>query len=190
MRLLPFADPAPPCVRSLVADCESRAGDTLGLSYRLEGDLSRLRLPAPATPRRADGLWHHTCFEAFFGVAGSRPYCELNFSPSGAWAAYAFEDYRAGMQPLRLSSPPRARWKRSAQVLELTVEIDAAELVGAHRACALRLGLAAVIEERSGTISHWALHHPTGEPDFHRHEGFVLDLSGPMVGARGETTGT
>ena len=28
-----------------------------------------------------DGLWRHTCFEAFVGIPGAEPYYEFNFSP-------------------------------------------------------------------------------------------------------------
>ena len=34
---------------------------------------SSLRVPAAAPPARADGLWRHTCFEAFIAAPGSRP---------------------------------------------------------------------------------------------------------------------
>ena len=61
---------------------------------------SALLVPAPAPPVRTDGLWRHTCFEAFIAPAGSSEYWEYNFSPSGAWAAYHFTAYRTGMTPL------------------------------------------------------------------------------------------
>ena len=49
---------------------------------------------------RTDGLWRHTCFEAFIAAAVRPEYWEYNLSPSGAWAAYHFTGYRAGMEPL------------------------------------------------------------------------------------------
>jgi hypothetical protein len=39
--------------------------DMLVLHYALEADMSRVRVPAPGAGARADGLWKHTCFEAF-----------------------------------------------------------------------------------------------------------------------------
>lgn len=36
--------------------------------------------------------------------------------------------------------------------------------------------LSAVIEEADGTISYWALAHPSDKPDFHHPDSFVLDL--------------
>jgi hypothetical protein len=40
-----------------------------------------------------------------------------------------------------------------------------------------RLGLSAVIEEKGGSKSYWALAHPPGAPDFHHQEAFALELS-------------
>ena len=39
---------------------------------RWSGDLGALRMPEPRPPVRTDGLWRHTCFEAFIGHAGVR----------------------------------------------------------------------------------------------------------------------
>src|SRR4026207_1596869 len=73
----------------------------LRLRYFLDGDIDRIALPArgaarraarPArgAPGRAERLWQDTCFEAFVARRDARAYCELNFSPSEAWAAYGF----------------------------------------------------------------------------------------------------
>ena len=62
--------------------------------FDLEGDVGRLRVPPSRRAARTDGLWHHTCFEAFVACAGAPGYLEFNLSPSGEWAVYAFDDYR------------------------------------------------------------------------------------------------
>ena len=49
----------------------------------------------------------------------------------------------------------------------------------------LRLGLSAVIEDDSGKLSYWALKHPSGKPDFHHPDTFVLEIAPP----NGEVTG-
>ena len=72
-------------------------------------DLAALRLPEPRPAVRTDGLWRHSCFEAFIGHGGARDYWEYNFSPSGAWAAYHFTGYREGMAPLLKGAPPGHR---------------------------------------------------------------------------------
>ncbi len=40
----------------------------------------------------------------------------------------------------------------------------------------LSIGLSAVVEDESGALSHWALRHPPGKPDFHHREAFALEL--------------
>lgn len=41
------------------------------------------------------------------------------------------------------------------------------------------IALSAVIEEKDGTKSYWALHHPPGAPDFHHPDCFALTLEAP-----------
>jgi hypothetical protein len=43
----------------------------------------------------------------------------------------------------------------------------------------LHLGFTAVIEDRDGRLSYWALRHPPGKPDFHHADSFALKLSLP-----------
>lgn len=143
----------------------------LTLRYRLEGDPGRLSVPAPASPRRTDGLWRHTCFEAFVQAAAGPGYLEFNFSPSGEWAAYRFDGRRLGMRELELRAGPVIRCRLDPGMLELesTLTLDAVP-----GDAALRLGLAAVIESTDGSTSWWALRHPPGRADFHDPAGFTL----------------
>jgi hypothetical protein len=179
MQLLAHPSAPGSAVRNLEAHAEWGADGRLRLSWRLDADLSGLRLPAAAAPVRADELWRHTCFEAFVARLREPAYCELNFSPSGAWAAYGFSGYRSGMAALDLAAPPDARWRRGAQELALEVALQSQDLLPGATAGALRIGLSAVIEDRSGTISYWALCHRQGKPDFHHAEGFALELAAP-----------
>jgi len=190
MRLL--AHPAALCgsIRNFDANAERSANGLLRLNLRLKADLSQLQVPPAAAPARADGLWRHTCFEAFIAAPGSPAYCELNFSPSGEWAAYAFTGYRTGMTPLHLPAAPAARWHRDSTKLELEVALRPGELLPGADAIPLRVGLCAVIEEQSGTISYWALWHPAGKPDFHHPDGFVLELAISNSAAGREIEGT
>jgi hypothetical protein len=112
-------------------------------------------------------LWQHTCCEIFVAPQAGAAYHEFNFSPSGEWAAYAFERYREGGS-LTVADPGIAV-RRSAQRLQLdaSIRIEAGKLA---------LGLAAVIEEQDGRLSYWALRHPAGKPDFHHREAFALEL--------------
>jgi len=64
-----------------------------------------LRLPEEAQFDRTDGLWRTTCLELFVKSVDDPAYFEFNFSPSGQWAAYQFDAYRAGMRPLAVNRP-------------------------------------------------------------------------------------
>ena len=147
-----------------------RPDGALALAYRLHGDLARMRVPPPQQP--TDGLWRHTCCEAFILGADAPVYREFNFSPSGAWAAYRFSAYREAGEHLVLADPGIV-CRVTADQLDLEVGIAAAALPPGP----LRLGLAAVIEAAAGGLSYWALRHPPGRPDFHDPDSFALELA-------------
>lgn len=151
-------------------------GGGLRLSFRLDADLGQLLLPVMRSPRPADGLWQHTCFELFVARRGAPAYHEFNFSPSGEWAAYAFGANRRGMRPLALAEAPAACWQSRPDRLDLEVMLPVQGLPPEPAAAALRIGLCAVIEAQSGTITHWALRHMGNQPDFHHPDSFVLEL--------------
>ena len=149
---------------------------TLTLTYTLKGDLDRVRIPQPRPARVAERLWQHTCCELFVRRAGEPAYHEFNFSPSGEWAAYAFDSYRGGARLLDASLDPRIRVRREAGVLELQAVIPLDRLSPLHARSALALSVTAVVEERGGALSYWALAHPADKPDFHHGNAFVLEL--------------
>ena len=164
----------------------SRADDGgLAITYSLEGELSRLCLPAQCASSRVDGLWQHTCFEAFVSVKGEPAYREFNFSPSGEWAAYAFKDYRDG-SPLSPDSNPQIKMRVIGNRLEVDALIRRECLPPTQKNRRLLLGLSAVIEEEDGILSYWALKHPPGRPDFHHPDSFVLELNPNNVDDRSD----
>lgn len=158
---------------SLTAGVETTAGGGLRLRYVFSGPLALVKLPDDSVPTRADGLWQHTCCEAFVAVPGEAVYREFNFSPSGAWAAYRFSDYRS-TAALPLGPVPAIACQLSADHLLIDVMLDAAWL---PREPALSIGLCAVVETTDGERSYWALAHPAPQPDFHHREGFALKLT-------------
>jgi hypothetical protein len=184
--LLAHPDTPSEAVRRLAARAQLAGPDSLRLQYLLEADPGHIRIPPPAAEvGRADKLWAHTCFEAFVGFDEAAQYLELNFSPSGQWAAYRFESYRQGMVPAVLERAPRLALQRRAKQLELQAEVRLGGTLGApgfgEKASAdrcLRIALSAVVEDREGRLSYWALRHPPGRPDFHHPEGFSLALEG------------
>jgi len=146
------------------------------LTYTLKGDMSRIRVGTEVTPGPADGLWKHTCFEAFIQPGGSSGYYEFNFAPTRQWAVYRFASYRQGMTPMELASPPDISVRKAPDYLELqsTFPLPISAAAGAARRT--RLGLAAVVEEESGRLCYWSGRHPEGKPDFHNADGFAFEL--------------
>ena len=175
-----------PAVRTIEVHAERTAGGGLELAYRLRGDIARLRIPDPRQPGHCDGLWEHTCFEAFVAVAGEEAYHEFNFSPSGAWAAYVFTGYRRRDDRWTLLAAPELAARLSAGRVELEVLIPTSLLPALPVAVTWQIGLCAVIEAADvvdGRHSYWALRHPVALPDFHHRGGFALELppSGPVA---------
>jgi hypothetical protein len=171
--LVPHPSTPAGAVRRLTVSALREPPDALRLDYRLTGDLERIAVPAPRVSVRADELWRHTCFEAFIARAAGAGYHELNFSPSGEWASYRFGGYRARAAAEPEDAAPELRISQTSGELSVRAVIRPPELRGADLQ---RLALAAVIEDRDGNLSYWALQHPPGKPDFHHPHGFVLEI--------------
>ena len=150
----------------------------LRFHYSLRGDLSRLRLPAAAAGERRDGLWRHTCFEAFIRGGDGQRYLELNFSPSACWAFYAFDAYREGMRSPPADPPVTVSTQVGENVLSLNAAVPVAVLRAVLPMSGLRVALTAVVEDDAGQHTWWALAHAPGKPDFHHDAGFVMSLEG------------
>ena len=144
----------------------------LVLHYRLRGDTAAVRWPPAEGGGAADGLWQHTCFEAFIGTAGQTAYHEFNFSPSGRWAHYAFSRERERATDPTHAAPPLIDLQRTAEGVDLVAVLDRHALPPAPWA----IGLCAVIEGLQGQLAHRALHHPRDKPDFHHRAGWTLHL--------------
>lgn len=149
----------------------------------LEYDI-RSRDPVLLQPRvaaaagRHDNLWKHTCCEWFVAATAiGGAYLEFNFSPTGDWAAYAFDSPRTGrrdflwtaeraMPQIRhvaetLADGPWAHWCRVN--VQLEIPLDAA----------VAFVNPAVVLETTAGVSYWAARHPHAHPDFHHPAGFV-----------------
>ena len=161
-----------------------RSSAELKLTFCLDGDIPRIRVAPPTTPRFARDLWQHTCFEAFIaingqaGQAGQSAYHEFNFAPSGEWAFYAFSGYRKGGPVADEMLHPNIAIRSTANRLELDAVVPLDHLSAIHARALLRIGLSAVIETSDG-LSYWALRHPKDKPDFHNADGFTLSLEPP-----------
>jgi hypothetical protein len=145
------------------------------LKYRVSGDVSALVLPPFAPSARADELWQHTCFEAFIRPSPHDAYFEFNFAPSTQWAAYGFSSTRQGMHNVD-ARPQRIEAEQGDGFYSLDVLVDLTGIPALLEEQPWRLNITAVIEEKDGRKSYWALEHPPGKPDFHQPDCFVLEL--------------
>jgi hypothetical protein len=161
---------------SIEVSFERHGDGRLWLRYHVEILLDALILPYEAEPLRTDGLWKTTCFEVFIQRPQHKTYVEFNASPSSQWAAYSFDDYRAGMAELPIEAAPEIGLDASESHFALEVSYN---LPPEWAGQPLELGLSAVIEENDGTKSYWALAHPPGQPDFHHGDCFALQLAAP-----------
>ncbi len=78
--------------------------------------------------------------------------------------------------------PPEMEMLAAADRIELAVTVELERPFGLVAGLAWQVGLAAVIEDRRGRLSYWALAHPPGEPDFHHRDCFALELPPPERG--------
>ena len=145
----------------------------LTLQYSLIGNHTTLILPSSKkSPSHKEGLYRHTCFEAFVGGGKTDKYTEFNFSPSGDWCAIFFDNYRKpsnqqGVEkPNKLLLSPLTLTENS---LNLKVVID----LSALKTPPLKLGLSTVLEHSDNSLSYWSLSHGNEKADFHNSEHWL-----------------
>ncbi|WP_265947303.1 DOMON-like domain-containing protein [Dechloromonas sp. A34] len=148
----------------------------LALNFRLTGDPHDFIIPPPSPATATDGLWQHTCCEAFIASDSGTDYREFNFSPSGQWAAYRFTDYRGRDERFQAPLAPLSTFRLLPDGFQLDATIARALL---PTAAMLHVGLSAVIEGSDGSRSYWALSHGGPAPDFHLRSSFTLQLETP-----------
>jgi len=147
------------------------------IDFHLQGAIPDIELPVRRSGVQGptDGLWEHTCMEAFISTPTDTAYREFNFSPSGDWAAYAFDDYRhrsKGWKPMTI--PQSSTQTDGKRFWHMQILIPSKLLPESSR---FQTGLSAVIETRGGLRAYWALSHATAQPDFHDRSGFCLNIS-------------
>jgi hypothetical protein len=150
----------------------SLEGNVLTLRFRINDELEALVIPPHAPAVHTDELWRTTCCEWFVADANGTGYAEFNFSPSGAWAAYRFDDYRRGMRADALAGGPSiaVAIADGALMLEATLPWT--------RSDPARFGCSAVLQHLDGRKAYHALAHAPGGPDFHAAACFVGQLGG------------
>lgn len=173
--LVPHRDFPSSAIQSIAVEASRGSAGRLELGYRASGAVERVRWPDWKGVEPADGLWEHSCFEAFVGTAGNPAYAELNFSTSGQWGAYAFTGYRQGMARIDNVLVGGGRTFGDG-IVEVRRTVDLPDWVDVGT---WALGLSAVIETLNDEKSYWALAHPEGAPDFHNAICFAARLAAP-----------
>lgn len=128
--------------------------------FRLEGDVSAIKIPAPADASRQDNLWKTTCFEIFWQPEGGSYYREFNLSPSSQWACYDFDDFRLNSRDAPVEVIAIACVHNEGG---LDLRADIASELPLPAAVALN----AIVEDKDGNIQFWALAFEPGKPEFH-----------------------
>lgn len=165
------ASPVPDGVSVTVAVSCAEAG-TWQLDYRLHDAHGVVRWPTAAPRMPSDGLWQHTCCEAFIAVPDSEAYVEFNASPAGQWACYRFSAYRSRADQGQPTWRPLIECAQDGDTTTVSVPIPPALIPARAR----ELGISCVIETHAGAMSYWAIAHPSAQPDFHHRDSFALTL--------------
>lgn len=155
-----------------------RRGNLLSIAFSMLGPVSEIAIPVGETfPARKNRLWETTCFELFVAVKGSANYWEFNFSPGGNWNVFSFADTRAGMKEEKAYSSLQPVLRIEQGALKLSLDLDIGRII--PKTVPLEVAVCAVLENKNGGKSHWALAHPALRPDFHLRDGFRLSFPGP-----------
>lgn len=167
--------PATPCaaVDAIDITVMPAADGGLIVRYRVHGLPDGIRLPSPQPSGPTDGLWQHTCCEAFIAAVDGPEYREFNFSPSSQWAAYRFTTYRERDIGFAPAKAPRITLRLLVDGFQLEAALSPPLLPDGKT---LLLGLTTVIEAADGSKSYWALQHCAAQPDFHLRQSFALTL--------------
>ena len=155
--LVRHPDTPPGAILAIDAELERLPSGAIAI-YRVHGDISKLVIPPLAEPVRTDDLWRTTCFELFVAGEGA-PYREYNFSPSGQWAAYQFDDYRVGMR--------NAIAEIETEIYLSSNDLSFSAKINDEFPNPVLVWMTAVIQEQGGAIQYWSTGFAPGKPDFH-----------------------
>ena len=179
LSLEPHPDARCEAVQRIEAEAARPRSGSLVLRWCVTGRINDLLLPHVVAPLRAEELWRHTCFESFICASCVGMYYEFNLAPSKLWSAHAFDGYRSGMRVADEIELQHVNVTSDDAHFEIQASLALENVpLRLTRDSEWQLGLSAVIEERNGRLSYWALAHPPGKPDFHHSDCFALELPG------------
>ena len=172
--LVPFPDPAPPGI--IISGRIEREHEKLAVYYSLTGNREEILIPVSASrPGRRDQLWTETCFEFFLAIRDQPQYWEFNLSPSGNWNAYRMDAYRrVGFREEMSIEQLQVEVLKNGDCISAAVSVELSQIIPAGEI--IQVGVASVIQTRSGQETYWALAHPAPYPDFHLKNSFLLQL--------------
>lgn len=154
---------------SLVGAIEQQGPSTLNVGFWLRDPNQYVLWPelVAAHPRQ-DFLWEQTCFEIFIGVKEEDFYREINLSPSQAWQAYQFEEYRYPEEmPLQVAYDiDLNQLKRTHYGLNVSLDLTDFMALNKLKWADLFLGLSAVLKTPQGD-QYYAMQHSSPQADFH-----------------------
>ena len=172
--LRPFAS-SPTTADYIISGVVARSEGKLVIDYSLKGPLDMLCMRPPAkVPLRKDRLWEETCFECFIGRDSQKGYWEINLSPAGHWNIYQFDGYRSGMKEASACSlfPSVEASAPDRFTIRCDLYLNTIGLANIR----INIGPCAILKTTDLKMSYWAMGHPGPKPDFHRQDGFELNL--------------
>ncbi|MBU3846695.1 MAG: DOMON-like domain-containing protein [Candidatus Acinetobacter avistercoris] len=154
---------------SLVGAVEQQGLNSLNVGFWLRDPNQLIVYPdVIADHPREDFLWQQTCFEIFIGVHGEDYYREINLSPSQAWQAYQFEEYRypEDMPPQVAHDIELNQLKKTHYGLNVSIDLSQFMLKNNLKWADMFLGLSAVLKT-SDKEHYYAMQHSSPQADFH-----------------------
>ena len=169
--LVPFVKAETPTIDLSVK--VDRRGDFLVLRYEMTGAIESVLMAEPEASTRRMALWETTCFECFFGVPGQDWYWEVNLSTAGHWNVFKLDNYRSGFREELSIQTLSVLIDRSVCSVETELDLSLLGLEDSE----IELSVTAVIAEKLGAVSYWAVSHGGIEADFHLRNSFVIRMN-------------
>lgn len=170
--LIPFDPRAAPKI--LIETELNQNVDSLFISYRIRIGLDLIDC-GNGTPKkeRITGLWEKTCFELFIKNEIDQ-YVEFNFSPSFEWNCFYFDKSGDALKELgKMQAPVSDILFSEDHLLHFSViKKDLFPDGFFDSVHSLNVGITAVIKEKTGALSYWALSHEDSRPNFHHFNSF------------------
>ncbi len=145
--------------------------NNLNLKFILTGNLEKIIIENNSkNPKRKDKLWEKTCFELFIAEKNKKEYIEFNFSTSGDWNAFIFEDYRKNQKEFYGISNVQISTEKSEEKIEINTDVIFSKNIIYRN---IIIQLSAILQHKNSEKSFWAIMHSGLKPDFHQFDCFT-----------------